>query len=131
MASTRSLKCAALVIDTFSLSVTFSSPSYLSSTCKCLSRSTLDFCCPHWHVTAYCQLIPSFGGVVISLAPISIGVPLVVLPKFVPPIFLETIQKYKVTVSTRLSGLVCAIHVPASRHAVSRARILLRPSYFS
>jgi len=44
----------------------------------------------------------SFGGVVISLAPISIGVPLVVLPKFAPPIFLQTIQKYKVTVSIHL-----------------------------
>lgn len=46
----------------------------------------------HWRVNR-------FGGVVISLAPLSIGVPLVILPKFVPQIFLETIQKYKITVS--------------------------------
>ncbi|KAF8326387.1 uncharacterized protein EI90DRAFT_2930282 [Cantharellus anzutake] len=38
-----------------------------------------------------------FGGVVISFAPLSIGVPLVILPRFQPQTFLSTIQTFRIT----------------------------------
>ncbi|KAF9504141.1 hypothetical protein BS47DRAFT_1355506, partial [Hydnum rufescens UP504] len=37
-----------------------------------------------------------FGGVVSSLAPLSIGVPLIILPRFQPAAFLATIQKHNI-----------------------------------
>ncbi|KAF9518817.1 hypothetical protein BS47DRAFT_1414760, partial [Hydnum rufescens UP504] len=40
----------------------------------------------------------SFGGVVSSLAPLSIGVPLIILPRFQPAAFLATIQKHNIAV---------------------------------
>jgi acyl-CoA synthetase (AMP-forming)/AMP-acid ligase II len=40
----------------------------------------------------------SFGGVAISLAPLSIGVPLIILPRFQPATFLATVQKHNIAV---------------------------------
>ena len=60
-------------------------------------RDTLGVTIPVFHV---------MGAVVLVLFGYFVGVPAVIMPGFQPQLFLESIQKYRITVSTRSSVLL-------------------------